>query len=414
MPADFLDGQQSLTEHRDLRTGTPVWDAYRTERQPVITLTHSVKTDVVVVGAGITGAFVAESLSSAGFSTLIVDRRLPGTGSTAASTALIQFEVDTPLSHLADQIGFADASRAWHRSLEAVRGIEQLVLENSIACAFRPRSALYLAGNVLGQKELANEVQLRSSIGLPSRFLSQSELLVNSGLSRDAAVLSEEAADLNPVQLTHALLGIAMTRGARLHAPVEITDVVPLKSCVGIATSNGVEIESKAVIFATGYELANGVPSNGHKRTATWAFATKPQKNSLRSLNKSLIWEASDPYLYIRSTIDGRVVVGGEDEDFDDEDRRDALLPAKIKSLQKKTEILLPWLDVEADYCWAGTFGDSDTGLPTIGPIPEMPNCYAVLGYGGNGITFGYLAAKLLQSYLAGIPDADASILAFK
>ena len=60
--------------------------------------------------------------------------------------------------------------------------------------------------------------------------------------------------------------------------------------------------------------------------------------------------------------------------------------------------MLLPRIDVSADYAWAGTFGESETGLPSIGPMPGMPNCHAVLGYGGNGLTFGMVAAQLIAT----------------
>ena len=37
------------------------------------------------------------------------------------------------------------------------------------------------------------------------------------------------------------------------------------------------------------------------------------------------------------------------------------------------------------------------TGLPAIGPIPGAARCFAVMGYGGNGITFAALAAQAPQ-----------------
>jgi glycine/D-amino acid oxidase-like deaminating enzyme len=210
------------------------------------------------------------------------------------------------------------------------------------------------------------------------------------------------------------MLNIAAQRGASICAPVELVDVVPQRATVGLATAEGIEIETRSVIFATGYELAHGVPAKGHKRSSTWAFATRPQTQALKAASEAVIWEASDPYLYMRSTIDGRLVVGGEDEEIDDAAKRDALLAEKMAVLQDKTRRILPWLSVDVDYSWAGTFGESQTGLPTIGPVPGMPHCYAVLGYGGNGITFGYLAAQLLRGYVIGHPDPDSGLFAFK
>ena len=367
-----------------------------------------------MVGAGITGALIAEAATDIGLQTVILDRRQPAHGSTAASTALLQFEIDTPLLRLVDTIGFERASRAWLRSLQAVDGLRNLVRKLAIPCAFREREALYLAGDVLGARELAKEARLRQSIGLPSEYLDQANLLLRSGIRRDAALLSRGAADVNPVRLTHGLLQVALQRGAALHCPVQLSEIAPSGQHVGMVTEDGVEIEAKALVFATGYELAKGVPTDGHRRSSTWAFATQPQPDALRVLGESVIWEASDPYLYLRSTTDGRLVVGGEDEELDDAEKRDALIAQKVLALQRKTKALLPWLDTEADYSWAGTFGESETGLPTIGPVPGMRHCYAVLGYGGNGITFGYLAAELMRGYLSGNPDPDAAHFAFK
>jgi glycine/D-amino acid oxidase-like deaminating enzyme len=133
-----------------------------------------------------------------------------------------------------------------------------------------------------------------------------------------------------------------------------------------VATADGVELEAKALVFATGYELADGVPSAGHRRSCTWVFATPPQPDNLWSEGE-LIWEASDPYLYMRTTVDGRVLAGGEDEDIDDDVARDALLPGKIKALQKKGKDLLPRLNVEVDLAWGEPLERAITAFPHSG-----------------------------------------------
>jgi glycine/D-amino acid oxidase-like deaminating enzyme len=370
------------------------------------------RTDVVVVGAGITGALVAEATTAMGLATVVLDRRPPALGSTAASTALLQFEIDTPLIRLAEELGIERAARVWLRSYRAVADLAHLVQRLQIPCSFRPRRALYLAGNELDATALAAECRQRRAIGLPSEFLAHAQLLAYAGLDRDAALLSEGAADVDPTSLTVGLLRSAIANGCRLFTPTQLAEVAPLHNKVEMVTTDGIELDAKALVFATGYELADGIPTAGHRRTSTWAYATPPQPDRLRG-NGDLIWEASDPYLYIRTTADGRVIVGGEDEDFDNEAARDALLPTKIEALQDKTKALLPWLDVTADFAWAGTFGESDNGLPSIGAIPGMPNCYAVLGYGGNGITFSMVAAQIIQMLLRGQRDPDAELFDF-
>jgi glycine/D-amino acid oxidase-like deaminating enzyme len=103
----------------------------------------------------------------------------------------------------------------------------------------------------------------------------------------------------------------------------------------------------------------------------------------------------------------------GQDEEFADEARRDAQLNGKEKMLEKKLAKLLPKVDTRAQFAWTASFGQSKTGLPSIGPIPGYPRCYAVLGYGGNGITFSMLAAQLVAAAMGGRRDPDASLFAF-
>ena len=77
-------------------------------------------------------------------------------------------------------------------------------------------------------------------------------------------------------------------------------------------------MEAKALVFATGYELADGVPP-----TDIYGFRPghlPPRRSRRFGASPELIWEASKPHLYLRSTSDGRLVVGGEDEDVTDEE----------------------------------------------------------------------------------------------
>ena len=89
-----------MTRTFDLRSGRPVWMAYRAPSVPCTRLRRDARTDVLVVGMGISGAMVAESLTAAGFRVILLDRRGPLLGSTPASTALVQYEIDVPLTRL--------------------------------------------------------------------------------------------------------------------------------------------------------------------------------------------------------------------------------------------------------------------------------------------------------------------------
>jgi glycine/D-amino acid oxidase-like deaminating enzyme len=399
-------------EKLDLRAGKTVWEASPPPALPAEPLAGDISTDVLVVGAGISGALVAEALTAAGHAVVIVDRRGPAKGSTAASTALLLFEIDTPLVVLAKKIGPERAGRAWRRSCAAMEALFKKLPALGIECDFIPRDALLLPGNVLNAKGLRREAEARRKLGLPSEFLDGKTLKQRYGISRGGAIVSGNSAECDPVRFAAAFLRCALERGAVLHAPEEVTRVVPGAARVRVDTKSGRTIDAGHVVFATGYEVPDFIPHEGHKIISTWALATPAQHDNLWH-SRCLIWEAADPYLYLRTMRGGRIVIGGEDEEFSDEDKRNALLPAKTRALCRKLGRLFPNVIDEAEFAWTGAFGKSETGLPTIGAVPGMPRCLAVLGFGGNGMTYAQLAAEIIPALVRGARDPDADLFAF-
>jgi glycine/D-amino acid oxidase-like deaminating enzyme len=399
------------TDHRDLRTGRSIWQDFASPDIPIQPASGNVDADVLIVGAGITGATIADTLTEAGLNVAIAERRKPLCGSTMATTALIQFELDNPLILLAKQIGDENAQRVWLRSKRAVESLEQRAKD--IECNWKGRTTLYLAGNILGGKDLKQEYAARDAIGLDAEFIDRKTLMERYGIDNDAAIRSHGNAECNPVLLAGGLLRRAISRGATIYCPVEIASLTEDKNRVGARDKSGVEFKTRALIYATGYEMPDIVPRGDTQVTSTWAIATAPQPDKLWP-TKALIWESADPYLYVRTTPDGRVIAGGEDEEFSDAAARDALIGEKTSTIERKLKALLPQIDTQAEYAWTGSFGTSKTGMPAIGLIPGKLRSYAVLGFGGNGITFGMIAAEILRGVLTGAPDPDAALFAFR
>ncbi len=395
---------------KDLRGGRTLWSDSPHIRVRHRTVLDRETCDIAIVGAGISGAIIALMLAEAGHDVAVIDRREPVQGSTLASTAMIQFELDTPLSELADKIGASSAERAYQRSLQAVNALMELIQRHDIKCALKPRSALYLAGTEMGSRGLRNEAAYRASIGLDSEFLDQKTLAARFAMHRTGAVLSTGAAELNPAQCAAGCLRAAQRFGARIYAPMSVEKINAGSGNVELTTAEGGSIVARRVIFATGYEVAPGIPKGEYDIISSWAIATQPLEPSGFWPTRCLIWEASDPYLYLRSTIDNRIVAGGEDSGLTDPKRRDQAIAAKSRALLAKVNELLPGRRLAIDYAWAGAFADSPTGLPHIAEVDGMPNCLSVLGCGGNGITFSMVAAQLARHWVAGRSDPDGDL----
>lgn len=117
------------------------------------------------------------------------------------------------------------------------------------------------------------------------------------------------------------------------------------------------------------------------KITSSWAAATAPRADYPCWLDQTLVWEAAKPYLYIRTGANGRLIVGGEDADVDSPGYRAQTLGLKARRLSQKLGRLLPGLKPEWTHVWAGAFGESSDGLPIIDAVPDMPGCFAVMGF---------------------------------
>lgn len=401
------------TPHLDLHDGRSPWQDIRAVLPPRATLRRDRDCDVLVVGGGISGAMQADALSSAGLHVITCDRRVPLQGSTAASTAMVLYEIDTPLSRLERRIGRDDAQRLWRRSFLAVHALQDRAATLGIDADIEPQHSLFLQGDVLDAQGLRAEAQARSRAGFEVTYLTAAQVERDYGIRRRAALRSGGSLAANPRALAAGLLRAAAARGAELFSPEEITAVMPRRSGVRASTRSGHTFNARHLVFATGYELPHGVPAGGHGIVSTWAIATGPQR-SLPWADPVMVWEASDPYLYLRTMADGRLLCGGGDEEIADASARDKLLGRKTAWLQRRLAALVPQADTRIGHAWGGSFGTSAGGLPTIGAVPGMANCYAVLGYGGNGITFSMMAAQVLRNILCGQGDADMDLLAFR
>lgn len=401
-----------LSPKKDLRFANPLWTAYRTPSVPHGALRKDIKTEVVIVGAGISGALMAEALTDAGLAVVIVDRRGAGKGSTRATTALLQYEIDRPLTLLADEVGMDKASAVWRRSKLSVDSLAARTQALNIKCDLERTTSLYLSGNVLNAEGLRREQELRRQIGIHSNFVKRRALHDVYGLNAQAALQSFDTFSANPSRLCAHYLLKAIERGAQVYSPTEIVDIDADRRGVRLQTAGGASIAARHAVFTTGYEVIKPLRKQNYKVASTWVFATPRQKTRIRS-TLPMIWQASDPYLYLRSTPDGRMICGGADEEFTTEARRNALTRKKVKLLQGKMHKLLPDLKVDADFVWAGSFGETPTGLPLIGAIPRMPNCFAVMAFGGNGITFSHLGAELIRNLITGRSDPDEKFFSF-
>jgi glycine/D-amino acid oxidase-like deaminating enzyme len=396
-----------LTPHADLRTGRPCWEDPGTDILPAVPL--PARAGTVIIGAGVMGAMLAQTLAAQGHDVVILDRRAPAQGATAASTALVLWAADLPLTLFARQVGAEDAARAWRRVHRALRGLAERVEELGLDCNWQARPELYLPGNLLDGEGLARETAARVAAGLPSTLLASENMAERFGLPATPVIVSEGTFGVDPVALTIGMHRAAICQGARLTIGCDAIGLEERSDGIEILCDGDLRIHADRVILATGYEAASWYLPTAFKVQSSYAIATAPG-TAPAWREKAMLWQAGDPYLYARGTLDGRIIIGGEDEAIDDATARDRLLDGKRGTLEAKGARLLGLETLSADRAWTARFCTSLDGLPAIGKAVNSDRVWLAYGYGGNGITFAALAAELLSAAIAGKPDPDAGL----
>jgi glycine/D-amino acid oxidase-like deaminating enzyme len=184
---------------------------------------------------------------------------------------------------------------------------------------------------------------------------------------------------------------------------------------VQLTTARGMVIRAGHAVIASGYEAQCWLRQRVAKNLSSYAYISDPvDRGELGWLANTLLWESSRPYLYLRSTGDGRLLVGGEDDDRDIPARRERLVNRKAATLQRKVSRLFPQLDARPAFAWAGTFAETSDGLPLFGDHPQYgPRVLFALAFGGNGITYSMLGAGLLRAQIERRPHPLTELFSF-
>jgi glycine/D-amino acid oxidase-like deaminating enzyme len=397
----------------DLRTGTPVWiiEKHRFARHQK--LTKNIRSEVVVVGGGISGALVAHRLTDLGMQVTIVDSRTIGAGSTAASTAILSYEADVNLGDLIKRIGRRSAVRAYRAGVAAIDSIGEAIKTLDDSCDFKKRRSLYLASNRKDVKLLERECKTRQKNNFNVRLLPRHEVSTLFSLEAPCAILNEEAAEVNPLKLTLALVRCAQKKGLKVFSHTRVMTYRRQGNESILTTDSNCRIRARHVVFATGYESQQFLKQKSVRLTSSYAIASRSKVKFPEHYERPVIWETARPYIYVRTTADSRIVAGGEDVDFVNEEERDRLLPSKTKTLEGKIRKMFPHITWKLAAAWTGTFAESSDGLPYIGPHKDFPGAQFALGYGGNGITFAAIASLIIPDLISGVTNPDAYLFRF-
>jgi glycine/D-amino acid oxidase-like deaminating enzyme len=379
----------------DLHSKFPYWLLKNGIINSYPSIQENEKADVAIIGAGISGALVAWYLGKAGIKTIIIDKRHAGTGSTSASTALLQYEIDIPLHELIEKVGEYNAVESYKLCLDAICSIAAPEAE------FMNKPSLQYASQINHVEKLMKEYDARKKYGFQVQWLNEQQVINKYGFSKPAAILCKDGAEIDAYTFTHNVLKYCTKHfNTKVFDKTSVEYIKKTKAGFELSTENGIKINCKNVVIACGYESEAYLPEKVTKLHATYAIVSEPILNKNLWHKNSLIWETADPYLYIRTTKDKRILIGGKDTPYTSATARDKKLSQKVKALEESFATLFPSIPFKTDFSWAGTFAGTKDGLPYIGEHKSKPGIYFALGFGGNGITFSSIAGEIIRDII--------------
>src|SRR5688572_19649223 len=397
----------------DLRSSYPYSFMVKGIIRSYPSLMNNLTTEVAIIGAGITGALVAYYLNKNGIKVSIFDRRHTGMGSTAASTGLLQYEIDTPLFKLKEKITEENAVKSYMLCRQAIYDLKKLCTQLKTDTGFKIRPSFQFASFKKDKEQLFKEYHLRKKAGIQLQWLDETEIMSRFGFNKPAGILSPDGGEVDAYSLTHALLKPLGKKHLGVYDNTEIVAIHQHKRGVELIAENGKKIKAKKLVIACGYESQKYLPYKVENLKSTYCIASEPLSCKDFWYKNCLIWETASPYLYLRSTSDNRIIIGGKDDQFTNAGKRDAAITVKAKRLEKSFLKLFPHILFKTDFKWAGIFAETKDGLPYIGSIRQYPHTYFALGYGGNGIVFGFLSAQIIRDMIMGKSNSNSALFGF-
>jgi len=394
----------------DLQSGKFYWSTTLDQAPSYSPLTADTSCDVLIVGGGSSGAQCAWMLAQRGLDVLVVDKRQPGTGSTMTNTALIQYAGEKTFVQLVNSFGEEWTVRHLKLCEAAINRMEAISSELPINPDFTRRDSLYYASYPEDLAKLEAEMVLLTKHGFRAKLISEEQISASYPFRKPGAIYYENDAEINPLRFTVGLLEKARMNGVRIHADTEIISKTFEDGRAVFYTQNRHKIEAKQVIFAAGYENLETKKDKNAVLSSTYAVVTQPIHDFSSWHKRTLIWETARPYIYMRTTADNRVIIGGMDKDTEYANVRDAKLQTNKDKLLAEFSKLFPAIPVEAEYYLGASYGGTHDGLPMIGVYDKFPGCYFLMAYGDNGMVYSMVLAEIITDMIASGGSKDAEL----
>ncbi|WP_344416952.1 FAD-dependent oxidoreductase [Amycolatopsis minnesotensis] len=393
------------------RAGLGFWLAEQSDEDltPGAPLDGDTHADVVIVGGGYTGLWIAYYLTEFAPQTKIVvlEAKQAGFGASGRNGGWCTAEMPSLLTTLVGTHGPMAAMRMYRAARATLDEIERVLESEQLDAGWRRDGSLYVARTKPQLDRLRAWRDGRAQLGITDFRLLDPDEAANSIAVRDATGIgfTPHCAAVHPARLGLGLAQAVRGRGVTIAEGTAATAVRER----AVVTEHGT-VYAKAVLLATeGY--TGGLAGRGRAIVPlrSHAIATAPLGAAaferLRWRGAPTVTDSRYQFCYLNRTPDDRIVIGGRGVGYLLGSRLRAR-PAAERAVHARLLATLTDLfdgigDVRVTHGWSGLYGLQRDSEPSVVFDKETGHGYAG-GYGGEGIVLSNLAGRTMAALVTG------------
>ncbi len=350
-------------------------------------LQQNIKTETVVIGAGLAGILTAYLLQKRGRKVIVVEAKRIADGQTGNTTAKITSQHGMCYNQLMQKMGLKEARGYAGANEDAIRCFERIIKEENIDCDLEKKPAYLYTEDEKRVKALKKEAEVATSLGIKASYI-EGKQIRELPFQVKGAVCFEEQAQFHPVKFIRHL--------AKDMEIYENTKVLSVKKHM-VYTNRG-SIEAENIVFATHYPIVNvpGFYFLRQHQERSYVLALKEQKELA-----GMYYGIDKGSLSFRSFGENLLLGGGN--------HRTGKRGGKYTCLKQRAEIYYPNAKIGA--FWSAQDCMPHDGMPFIGKYSSLrPYWYVATGFQKWGMTSSMVAAKIISNQICGISDFYSQI----
>ncbi len=384
------------------------------------------ESDVVVVGAGIIGAYTAYTLAEQGKKVALLETRFPAAGATGRNAGMCLTGAADNYATGVDRYGRQTAAELWQLTADNQRKTRQFVEQFGVEQM--PGGSYIVAIDQTETDLLARAYELMRQDGFEVSYSPTDPFERGFG----SAILQPGDFGLDPVALVTALIENAPGGRVKLFAPAEVFAISQAGNDRLLVEARGVTVRCEQVALCTNAysPLISPYFQDKVRPVRAQILMTAPLK---RRIMDRLAY-ANYGYEYFRQLADGSFLLGGgrsyhKELEVGYEEVATAWLQATLEEFLQR---YFPDVAGEVPIVrrWGGTMGFSADGLPLVGWLPYIPgafrpvvqpfvpaqtplsdqtpgqpnatNIFFAVGFTGHGLGWGLVTADAMIAQMLG------------